>query len=58
MKPNWARPLECLAFIHEYKRIDKVKVKTVCSKILAIDPKNMVGLFISARNEKEKEMKF
>ena len=34
MKPDFIRPLECMAYIYEYKRIQKTKAIEICNKIL------------------------
>lgn len=36
VKPKWVRPYECIAYIYEYKRIDKNKTKEICNKILSV----------------------
>lgn len=57
MKSGWLRPLECRAYIYEYKRIEKSKALEAANLILSHDPENRVGLFISARNEKNPDSK-
>lgn len=57
MKPGWTVPYECVAYIYEYKRIEKSKAIEACQKILEIDPQNRSGLFIMARNEKNADSK-
>ena len=53
MKPEWVRPLECIAYIYEYKRVLKAKSQETANKILELDPKNRVALFVLARNVKD-----
>lgn len=50
MKPGWVRPLECLAYIFEYKRVLKNKAKEICAKIASVEANNRVALFVLARN--------
>ena len=57
LKPDWSRPLECLALIYEYKRVLKSKAKEYADKALKLDPNNLIGLFVLARNQKTNEGK-
>ena len=57
VRPDWVRPLECIAYIYEYKRIEKSKAMEFSRKILEIEPTNRVGLFVLARNEKNYDSK-
>lgn len=51
VKENWVRPLECIAYIYEYKRVLKTKSKQTANKIMEIEPNNRVALFVLARNQ-------
>jgi hypothetical protein len=57
MKAGWVRPLECMAYIYEYKRIEKSKACETSNLILTHDPENRVALFVLARNEKNPDNK-
>jgi tetratricopeptide (TPR) repeat protein len=50
LKPKWVRPLECMAYIYEYKRVEKKKSCELANKILTLEPGNRVALFVLARN--------
>ena len=50
MKPNWVRPVECLAYIYEYKRVSKSKSKELANKLLEMEPNNRTALFVLGRN--------
>ena len=51
MKPSWVRPLECIAYIYEYKRINKTKVKEIANSLLELEANNRVALFVLGRNQ-------
>ena len=53
IKPDWIRPLECMAYIFEYKRIQKPKAIQTANKILKKEANNRVALFVLARNVKD-----
>lgn len=36
LRPGWVRPLECIAYIYEYKRIEKPKAIETANKILQL----------------------
>ena len=57
MKPNWVRPIECLAYIYEYKRVRKAKSKELANKLLEMEPNSRTGLFILGRNQATPEQK-
>ena len=57
LRPDWLRPLECIAYIYEYKRVDKKKSCETANKILHFEPNNRVALFVLARNAKSPEEK-
>jgi len=57
MKPEFIMSYVCLAFIYEYRRIEKVKSINWCNKILEKEGKNMYALFMLARNEKDIEVR-
>ena len=57
MKHGWVIPLECLAYIYEYKRVIKSKAKETINKILALDENNRVGMFVMARQQGTNEGK-
>lgn len=55
LKPQWVVPLQCMAYIYEYKRVLKTKSMEFVNKILAMNPKDRVGLFIKSRNQPTNE---
>ena len=57
LKPQWVVPLQCMAYIYEYKRVLKTKSMEFVNKILEINPKDRVGLFIKSRNQPTNEAK-
>ena len=36
LKPKWVKPLECIAYIYEYKRVLKKKSLEYADKILSL----------------------
>lgn len=46
-----------MAYIYEYKRIEKKKSCEIANKILQFEPKNRVALFVLARNGKNADDK-
>ncbi len=51
------RSYECVALIYEYKRIEKVKSVEYANRILGLDGRNRIGMFVLARNEKDADLK-
>ena len=51
IRPKWMAPLECIAYIYEYKRVIKSKSKEMANRLLELEPNSRVGLFILGRNQ-------
>jgi tetratricopeptide (TPR) repeat protein len=50
LRHDWVRPLECMAYIFEYKKNIKNKAAELCNKILTLEPNNRVATFVLSRH--------
>ena len=53
MRPNLINAYVSIAFLYEYRRIQKSKSTAMARKILEMDPENMYAAYILARNQSD-----